>query len=146
MDRLRVFLFFAGCGLLTLISLACPYVGPQYPVTYGYTPTPTPPPAIAVSLVGSGPFTFNPASVTISHGGSVTFTDTTNVPHVVYVDNGAGACAANYPVPNLGSVVVTAPFTSAGTYNYHCLYHSPTCGSTTCNAACTGMTGNVVAQ
>jgi plastocyanin len=148
MNRLSILAFCGGCALLSLFSLGCPYVGPQYPVQYGNaTATPTPPPTTAaVTLIGNSPanYAFSPATVTVAPGGSVTFVDTTGFnSHVLYVDNGAGTCiAGSITVPANGSIVVTAPFALAGTYHYHCIYHSP-CGTTTCNATCTGMAGTV---
>src|ERR1035438_2903546 len=130
MDRLRILFFFIGCGFLTLLSMACPFTGPQYPVIYGNTPTPTPPPAAAVSLVVGSPYSFSPQSVTIRQGGSVTFIDTTGFnAHTVYVDNTTGTCIANSAVPPNGSIIVTAPFVALGTFHYHCSIHSP-CGTT----------------
>lgn len=146
MKRLSILAFCMTCAVMSLFSLGCPTVGPQYPFQYGPA-TPTPAPAAAVTLTGTSTYTFNPAAVTIAPGGSVTFVDQTTFgsSHVIWVDNGSGVClgaSAAVTVPVLGSITVSAPFGYAGTYHYHCIYHSP-CGTTTCNATCTGMTGVV---
>jgi hypothetical protein len=120
MNRLPILAFCLLCAVISMFSLGCPYTGPQYPVQYGNA-TPTPPPTTAVTLTGNSPanYAFNPVTVTVAPGGSVTF------------------------VPPNGSIVATAPFAVVGTYHYHCIYHSPTCGTTSCSAACTGMAGVV---
>jgi plastocyanin len=150
MKRLSILAFCMGCAVLSLFSLGCPTIGPQYPVQYGPA-TPTPPPAVAVTLTGTSPanYAFNPSTVTVAPSGSITFIDQTTgfgSSHVLLVDNGAGTClstSTEITVPMGGSIVVTAgPFAVAGTYHYHCIYHSP-CGTSSCAATCTGMAGVV---
>ena len=139
MNRLRTLFVLVGFGLMAFLSIGCPYDGPHYPTTYGVptaTPTQAPLTAAVTALISS---TFNPASVTIFRGGAVTFVLGAGT-HSVYIDNGSGVCGTNYTLfPS------TVPFPTAGTYNFHCQYHSP-CALTTCNATCTGMVGTVVVQ
>ncbi len=146
MKRLSILAFCTGCAMMSLFSLGCPTVGPQYPVQYGPA-TPTPSLTTSVTLIGTTTYTFNPAAVTIAPGGSITFVDTTGFSsHIIYVDNGAGTgtcIPGGITVPASSSIVVTVPFGTAGTYHYHCSIHSPTCGTSVCSAACTGMTGVV---
>ena len=146
---MRSFFFFAVCivfGGMLLTTLACPYSGPHYPVTYGLTPTPTAPPTASVTIVGSGTYTYSPSAVTIQHGGTVVFYDSTGIAgHTVHVDNGSGTCVTDPSVPANGSVALTAPFANIGTFYYHCDLHSP-CGVATCGSSCTGMVGTVTAQ
>jgi plastocyanin len=146
MKPLSILAFCVVCAVMSLFSLGCPTVGPQYATQYGPS-TPNPPPSVAVTLTGTTSYTFSPSTITLAPGGSVTFIDQTTYgsTHVIWVDNGSGVClgaSAAVTVPVLGSIVVSAPFGYVGTYHYHCIYHSP-CGTTTCNATCTGMTGVV---
>jgi plastocyanin len=149
MNRLGILAVCLIFGVLSLMTFGCPYVGPQYPTIYGnLTVTPTPPTATAVTLTGNSAanYAFNPSPVTIVSNGSITFIDQTNYgsPHVIWVDNGSGVClgaSSAVTVPTGGSTVVAGgPYANAGTYHYHCIYHS-FCGMTTCNATCTGMAG-----
>lgn len=107
------------------LPLACAYVGPQYPTNYG-GPTPTPYPNVSVTVTGTcstpllaGCYQINPAAVTISAGGSVTFYDTTGVQHMLLPDNGQGtACGSvTYTLPPGGSVAI--PFANVDTYHVH---------------------------
>ena len=136
MNPFRALILFSLCGGLSLLSLGCPYDGTRYPTIYGMpTSTPTP----TSSSVAASNFAFSPSAVTITRGGSVTFTNAGGT-HTVYLDNGAGTCATNYTV-----FPTTVTFATAGTYYFHCQYHS-SCGTTTCGASCTGMAGFVVVQ
>jgi plastocyanin len=70
---------------------------------------------------------FDPSSVDIKSGGSVTWTFESN--HNVTFDSGNPATVQNIGTMSSGSDSRT--FHTAGTYNYHCTIHS-------------GMTGKVV--
>ena len=140
MNRLRIFFISAGFGLMSLLSIGCPYDGPHYPTTYGVpTSTPTPAPLTAAVTAVTASLTFSPSTVTIMHGGAVTFALSGAAIHTLYIDNGAGACAQTFL-----SYPQTITFLSSGTFNFHCSNHSP-CGTTVCTA-CTGMVGTVVVQ
>src|SRR5580658_2772134 len=110
MNRLPILAFCLLCAVISMFSLGCPYAGPQYPIQYGNA-TPTPPPTTAVTLTGTSPanYAFNPVTVTVAPGGSVTFVDTTGYSnHVLWVDNGSGVClgaSAAVTVPANGSTV-----------------------------------------
>jgi hypothetical protein len=140
---MRFFLFFLVCivlGSMLLTTLACPYVGPHYPVTYGLTPTPTPPTTASVTISSS---TYNPAAVTISQGGAVIFLNNDPYPHSMYPSNGA-ACGTDNPIAASSSITLTFP--TAVTIYYHCSIHAAGCNST-CLSSCSGpMTGVVAVQ
>ena len=85
-----------------------------------------PGPTAAVSATASN--SFDPSSVTITKGGTVTWTFAAL--HNVTFDAGA---PDGGNVPNTGTGSVQRTFPAAGTYNYHCTLHS-------------GMNGSVVVQ
>jgi plastocyanin len=70
-------------------------------------------------------FAFTPATVTVSANGTVTWANGDTTAHTVTFDNG----------PDCGNVAagatVTATFSSAGTYAYHCTIHPSMKGSVT---------------
>jgi plastocyanin len=63
-------------------------------------------------------FAFNPASTTVAAGGTATWTNGDSTTHTVTFDSG----------PECGRVdtggTVTAAFSQAGTYPYHCSIHN----------------------
>jgi len=140
---MRFFLFLAVCivfGRMLLSTLACPYVGPHYPVTYGLTPTPTPPTIATVTISSS---TFSPAAVTIAQGGAVIFQNNDAFPHTMDPSSG-GACGTDNPIAASSSITLTFP--SPVTIYYHCSIHAPSCNGV-CSVTCTGpMTGTLVVQ
>lgn len=76
------------------------------------------PGATTVCLTPSN--TFDPASITVKAGSTVTWSNTTGVTHNVTFDQKAGA------PPNgadFASGTFAATFATAGTYPYHCTIH-----------------------
>ena len=148
MNRLRIFFICVGFGLMSLLSIGCPYDGPHYPTTYGVpTSTPTPAPLTAsVTISGS---VYSPSAVTIFHGGTVVWINNDAWAHTVLPDNGSGVCAANNPLtasPGPGNSV-TLTFNAAGNFNYHCSIHNA-CGTLSCATTCSAnpMYGTIVVQ
>ena len=93
-----------------------------------YTPTgpsPNPPPANTVLMSGMA---FSPATLTVSAGTTVTWKNDDTMAHTSTSDTG---------VWDTGNIAAgaskTTTFPTAGTYAYHCTYHS-------------GMKGTVVVQ
>jgi plastocyanin len=117
-------LFFAACGLWVSLSLACNKT-PSNPVS-----------TAANTVTATTGDVFSPTSVTITHGSAVTFVLGGGT-HSLYIDNGSGTCAQSYTT---WPQVITFP--TAGTFSFHCQYHSP-CGTSSCSS-CTGMTGQVI--
>ncbi|HEY5038954.1 MAG TPA: hypothetical protein VIJ93_07790 [bacterium] len=142
MKYLLILALCAGCGLLSFLSLGCPYSGTHYPTTYGVaTATPTPIAPVTVSISGSA---YNPAAVTIIHGGSVIWTNNDPFSHTVYPDNGSGVCATDNSITSGSSVTLT--YSTPVTIHYHCSIHAA-CGASSCALTCTGfMTGTVAVQ
>jgi plastocyanin len=91
---------------------------------YGTNPTPTPAPtANTVTISG---MKFAPASYTVKAGTTVTWVNNDGVPHTVTADDNSfdsGSIAAGEKF--------THTFGTAGTFAYHCNFHS-------------GMTGTLV--
>ena len=71
----------------------------------------------------SGTFAFSPASLTVKSGTTVTWKNTTAVPHTVTSDDGKSfdSGASNPIAAQSGTFSFT--FTTAGTFAYHCSIH-----------------------
>ncbi len=79
-------------------------------------------------------FAFNPATITVSAGTTITWTNKDNVIHTV-TSGAPGSPNGLFNSGNLGqNVTFTFTFASAGTYPYYCIPHAST------------MQGNVIAQ
>src|ERR1035438_2789198 len=124
--KMKILSLAAFCLFLCVLSLACD-------MKHGTTPIAAP------VITYGGNFSFIPSAVTIKTGMSVIWDGSFNGSHTAYIDDAAGNCVTNFT-----SFPVTGTFSSHGTYHYHCQYHSPTCGTTICSAACTGMAGVIV--
>jgi plastocyanin len=119
---------FGGCSGGGGGATPTPVAATATPVAATVTPvaaTPTPATqAITCNATGTGTpvaiadFTYNPASATVAVNGLVTWTNSDGARHTVTFDSG----------PNCGNLesgaIVTAQFTAAGTYPYHCAIHS----------------------
>jgi len=124
-------------GLLTICVLGACQRKVDGPIaTMGIT-APTPTPAAAVTITAAN-FSFTPNALTVSVGTPVVFV-IGGGSHTVQIESTGGACQ---------NVVTTFPYTTTfnapGTYHFHCTFHS--CGSGTCDATCTGMTGILTVQ
>ena len=81
---------------------------------------------------------YSPASITITAGGSVKWTNTDGVTHSVTADAGGFAKDLMGTMPDnyggmTGGGTFTQTFPSAGTFAYHCTYHSSMHGTVTVN-------------
>jgi plastocyanin len=139
MKKTLSLLFFGACSLLVLLPTACmrDMASPTSVPNTTPVPTATPMPVTSAAVTAVN-YVFNPSAVTITHGNAVAF-ELGGGTHLLYIDNGAGTCAQNYT-----SWPQTITFPTAGTFNFHCAYHSG-CGTTSCSG-CTGMVGQVVVQ
>lgn len=107
--------------LFVAVAAAC---GDDYGTNYGgCTPS-----ATQVCLTAS---TFNPLSLTVTAGTTVTWRNGSGIGHTVTSDPESGE-TFNQSVAGSGSF--THQFNSAGTYNYHCMIHG---------SAGTGMHGTI---
>ncbi len=98
---------------LTACSSATPTVAP----TVGAT---NPTAASAMAVVSMKSFAFDPLTLTVAVGTTVTWTNNDNVPHNVTADDGSfksGSIAAGD--------TFAYTFTVAGTYTYKCTIHQP---------------------
>ena len=84
--------------------------------------------APATATVTIQAFKYNPASVTVKSGGTVTFTNMDTVAHTVSPASGA-AFTGSGNIAAGASATVTFP--TAGTANYKCDYHASMLGSVT---------------
>jgi plastocyanin len=86
----------------------------------------------ASAVISINNMAFAPATITVSAGTIITWTNNDSVAHTVTSDNGlfdSGAISAPGLYSNGGTFSYT--FATTGTYPYHCTYHS-------------GMTGKVI--
>jgi amicyanin len=116
-------LVLAGCGGATdtggTTTEPTATTAPTAAPTVAPTPTSSGPSA-AVSIGGSGTFSFSPSTLTVKVGTNVTWTNSSAAPHTVTSDAGAPASFDGSLDPN-GTFSFT--FTKAGTYAYHCNIH-----------------------
>ncbi|HEV8265897.1 MAG TPA: plastocyanin/azurin family copper-binding protein [Gemmatimonadales bacterium] len=100
-------------GLMLVLAAALAACGDDYGTNAGgCTPT-----ATQVCMTAA---TFNPASLTVTAGTSVTWRDGSGRTHTVTNDPGSGE-TFNQTVT--GSGTFTHAFPTAGTYTYHCSIH-----------------------
>jgi uncharacterized protein (TIGR03382 family) len=86
----------------------------------------------AVSISG---FAYSPASVTVSVGDSVTWTNNDGATHTATADGGS------FDTGNIGNGASKAvTFATAGTFAYHCAIHSAMHGTVVVQAASGGAT------
>lgn len=99
---------------------------PDYNANDVANPQPTPavtqpPPSSPVVSAGSisiQNFSFNPATINIKVGGSITWTNNDSVPHQIAADDNN---FSSNPLSNGETYQYT--FTQAGVFNYHCAIH-----------------------
>jgi plastocyanin len=95
----------------------------------GTTTTPaTTPQTVQVKIVEkNNQYSFAPATITITKGTKVTWTNGSDAPHTVTSDTNA----FNTPSNLTQNQTFSMTFTTAGTYTYHCAIHSYMKGSIT---------------
>ncbi len=118
-DTLRR-LFMPGLVLLTLAVVASlPACSGGYGAANPTTTSKTSAPAASGNSVSISGFAFSPATLTVSVGTTVTWTNNDSTTHTITSDTG---------VFNSGNVAngktYSYKFTTAGTYAYHCSIHS----------------------
>jgi amicyanin len=82
---------------------------------------PAPAPAAAGNTIQIKSFAFNPATLTVKTGTTVTWTNEDSVPHTIVTDTGAPVAISSDTLSNGASYQFT--FTQPGTYAYHCSIH-----------------------
>lgn len=118
-----VLLLGAGCSTVTPSTPAQPVVAPQavVPVPTPTTPTPTPTSAGSVQqTVSISGFSFQPSSMNVKVGDTVTWTNQDPTTHTVTADDGS------FDSGNIASATggtYSHTFTTVGTFSYHCAIH-----------------------
>ena len=107
----------ATARLFTLLVVlpvagACGGDGPTYPAT---------PPSASATVQASPALQFNPGSVDLAVGGTVTF-EFGAVAHNLFFDNAPPNAPADITAPTAGQSI-TRTFTAAGRYTYNCHIH-----------------------
>jgi len=122
----RIAFLVAGAAVVLMAGFGCK--GSDYPSssTYGMgTSNAPPPPANTVEMASMA---FSPLTLTVAKGTTVTWKN---------ADNTAHTSTSNANVWDTGNLApgasTTTTFNTAGTFNYHCTYHSM-------------MTGTIVVQ
>lgn len=100
--------------LLAIVVVAIPLLGGCYGQTGG-----TPNTTGTGSSVAINGFAFNPATLTVSVGTTVTWTNSDSTTHTITSDTGAFD-SGNVPVGQ----TYTHTFGQAGTFSYHCSIHT----------------------
>jgi plastocyanin len=118
-------LLLAGCGSSTSVNNSpapTATVPPAPTATSAPAATATPQPVAsgnqAITIQG---FAFNPQSITVKVGTTVTWTDKDNVMHTVTSLSGPASFNSGPLTASVGTFKFT--FTQAGTYSYHCMIH-----------------------
>lgn len=124
---LALMLLLAACGNApatattsppTAAPTTAPTVAPTLAPTVAPTTAPTTAPTSGGNSVAISNFAFSPATLTVSVGTKVTWTNNDSVAHTVTADNGA------FGSQDVGSgSTFSFTFTKAGTYTYHCAIH-----------------------
>jgi len=110
-------IFWAACAIM--LVLACSFSGctsSQSPQTT--TPT-TQAPAGGSNSIAIKNFAFNPATLTIKTGTTVTWMNQDGAVHQIASDSGTPVAFASYQFT----------FTQPGTYTYYCPFHPPMKGT-----------------
>lgn len=132
----------SGLSILGLaITLACGGGGGGGDSSSGYTPPPAPP-ANTVWVGGSGGYgssltSFNPATLTVTAGTTVTFSWQGGTHTVTSYAVSGSPTFPGVPMPGQSSGTYTYQFNTAGTYYYRCEYHST--APVDANSVATGM-------
>ncbi len=122
-----VLLVLAGCGGAASANNNPTATTPPAP-TATTAPAPTATTAAATPVnstqvaIAIQNFSFNPQTITIKTGTTVTWTDKDTTPHTVTSDSGAPASFNSGPLAAPGGTFKFT-FTQAGTYTYHCMIH-----------------------
>ena len=82
--------------------------------------------AVATTAVDMKNIAFSPAAIKVGSGATVTWTNTDGTNHNVIFDGNAVAASGTIAGGTAKSLVMP---TAAGTYNYHCGFHSTMTGS-----------------
>lgn len=98
----------------------------------GISPPPPPPPPPPPNTVAATNYQFSPASLTITHGTTVTWT-IAGGPHTVTFEDNQGSSA-----DVTDGATHTRTFNNVATIRYRCLHHSSSFTS--------GMTGSIIVQ
>ncbi len=88
-------------------------------------------PAAAAAAVGIDNFTFNPQTLTVKAGTTVTWTNKDDIPHGIAVTNNAFKRSQALDTDDSFSFTFTTP----GTYQYFCYIHPHMTGSIVVEAA-----------
>src|SRR5215469_1890642 len=116
-------LLLAGCGSSTAAATAptattAPTAAPTATTAPTAAATVTSGSQVAIAIQG---FAFNPQTITIKVGTTVTWTDKDGVSHTVTSLSGPASFNSGALAASGGTFHFT--FTKAGTYSYHCMIH-----------------------
>jgi plastocyanin len=128
-------------GLVLVFLVACSsstsYSNPPPPPAAGPPPAPPPPPPPGTTSINIQDYDYSPASVTISAGKSVRWTNMGAMLHSVTSDSNAfsspylnGSGTDVYGNPTDGGTY-TRTFSTAGAFPYHCSVHPQMKGTVT---------------
>lgn len=123
MKRTLIFTTF----ILSMVVLTSCSKGSAYNNTQGNNNGGTPPPANSNSVTISA-MSFSPADLTVKAGTTVTWTNNDNISHTVTADDNS------FDSGTMGhGATFTHTFATAGSYTYHCAFHSSMTAKVTVN-------------
>lgn len=124
----QIFLLMTMAASAVLLGAGCagPTTTSQPTVTIPPTATnPTPAPASSASVTIAN-FSFQPDSITLAVGATVTWTNNDSVPHTVTADDGSFSSGTLAP-----GATFSRTFPAAGSVAYHCAIHPSMRGTLT---------------
>jgi len=125
---------FAGAAAisLALVVAACGSSATTAPSAAGGSSPAAGSPAAGGSAVAIVDFAFNPTTLTVAKGTSVTWTNTGTAGHTVTADDKSfDSDTGNTNATLAGGATFSHTFDTAGTFTYHCKVHSQMTGSIT---------------
>ena len=113
-----------------MMPYTAPLASPYYPAPSAVT-YPNMTPTITVTSQAAGgvrivEFSFNPSSITVAAGNSITWTNAGTVSHTTTADSGAWNSGPLRPGASFSQT-----FNTAGTFSYHCMIHPTMVGTVT---------------
>jgi amicyanin len=112
-------MFWSACAIMLVLS--CLFAGCTSAQSPPATTQATQAPAGGSNPIAIKNFAFNPSTLTIKTGTTVTWTNQDGAPHQIASDPGAPVAFKSESLANGASYQFT--FIQTGTYDYHCTIH-----------------------
>lgn len=113
--------YLVGTACVLTLILACVCAGCTSSQNSSQGQVATQAPQSGTNTITIENFAFNPATLTVAPGTSVTWTNRDGVTHTITADSGSPAQFTSEQLANGSSF--SFPFIKPGTYTYHCSIH-----------------------